>query len=544
MYNDNNENELPALPGPRAGTSPGAEEAIDGNFEILPPGAPEQDGSGSPAGEDLSLDDMLAGIDRALPKKPARVLREEDAADVIRDYFYGAREYQFRTPEGRFIPLGSGDVRTRITRDLADKGYTDDEIKGAVTDAIILIQNLHSVDMVVTAAGFAAGLHESPAGNRILVPSGPPRTVPEPGEFPALREFIGGLLGEEQTVHLFGVLSVFARHMEAIREDQSKVWTRQPLPAIALAGPKGCGKTLLIALVAAMFGGRTGQPFPYFKGETRFNAELIAAEVLVVDDEMEAKDHKTRGRIAQAVKQWQFSKEVRVERKYCTPVAIPPHSLIFFAMNDGNLLCLPALDESMADKISLLKVRKVEGMFPDDPAGKDALVAALFREVPRLLHYLLEEHRLGDAHRDHRTRVAAYQHPELLEALADLSPETELMEIICEVLKDRYVMKMPDTASERLMVWKGKAFRLHQLLEASSKVPGLRLRQLLNSGGDLGTRLWHLHERYPDLVRRGSKSKGVRTYEVHLNKYDILRFLPELEEELNDVGSRSRPAGG
>jgi hypothetical protein len=523
-------------------------EARDGNFELMPPeqgarlgesplaledpvGSRETPGSPAP-GEEHPLNKVLKKIAKKTPKKKSKVLKPEDEDDTIHDHFYGAKEYQFRTPDGRFIALCKTDVSIRISRDLAEKGYTDDELEVAVKDAIILIQNKHSMDSVLPAAGFSCGLHQSPSGDRILIPSEAPALKAAAGSFDNLHGFIVRLLGEKQASHLYGVLSVFARHMRNIRSDQSLVWTRQPLPAIAFAGPKGCGKTLLLALVARMFGDRTANPYRYFKGETRFNSELIAAEVLVIDDEMAAKDHKTRDSIAQSIKQWMFSSECRVEAKYCRPVMMPVHSILTFALNDGNLLCLPTLDESMGDKISLLKVQKVENAFPADPEAKDQLVESFFSEVPHLLYYLLEEHVINDSDRNHRTRIAAYQHPDLLEALNDLSPETELMEILCEVLKETYMMKMPDDPSNRIMLWKGKAFKLHQILEASKKVPTLRLRQLLTTSGDLGTRLWHLNAQYPDLVRRGAKSKGVRTYELHLSEHDILRFLPEHEEEL------------
>jgi hypothetical protein len=557
MYDNNNQNEHDLEPQTEADASlvdktaeasPDEGKARDGNFELVPPdqserfdrdpisstdsgGGAESSGSHAPI-EEHPLVKALKKVDKKIPKKQSKLLKPEDVDETIRDYFYGAKEYQFRTPDGRFIPLCKADVSIRIMRELAEKGYTDDELKIAVNDAIILVQNQHSMDSVLPAAGFSCGLHQSPSGDRVLIPSEASAPDAFSGSYANLQAFIVRLLGEEQATHLYGVLSVFARHMRSIRADQSMVWTRQPLPAIAFAGPKGCGKTLLLALVARMFGDRTGNPYRYFKGETRFNSELIAAEVLVIDDEMAAKDHKTRDSIAQSIKQWMFSTEVRVEKKYCNPVMMPVHSILMFALNDGNLLCLPTLDESMGDKISLLKVQKVEDAFPADPEEKDLLVESLFSEVPHLLHYLLEEHQIKESDRNHRTRIAAYQHPELLEALNDLSPETELMEILCEVLKDRYMMKLPDTTTERILLWKGKSFKLHQLLEASSKVPALRLRQLLTASGDLGTRLWHLHSQYPEIVRRGAKSKGVRTYELHLNEHDILRFMPELEEEM------------
>jgi hypothetical protein len=503
-----------------AKASPAATSDSDGNLNNQP------------------LEEALARIDKKVPKKKANALKPYDVPDTIKDFYYGARDYQFRTPDERFISLCSGDVRTRLERLLSAKGYAGDELKVAITDAFILIQEKHSIDSVIEAAGFNTGLHTTPGGSRILIPSEATLPTSDPGDWSTLRRFMVGLLGEFQFQHLLGVLSVFTRHMWAIRADQSKVWTRQPLPAVAFAGSKGSGKTLLLSLVSALLGNRTANPSAYFNGKTRFNSEIIAAETLAIDDEMAAKDTKTRARIAQGIKQWLFAREVRVEAKYCNPVMMVVHSLLLFAMNDGpsSLLCLPTLDESMEDKISLLKVNKVENMFPENSDEKNLFTDQLFAELPHLLHYLLNEHEIDHSMRNHRTRIAAYQHPDLLEALADLSPETELLEICCEVLKDKFIIAMPDTNAEKVKVWKGKAFKLHTLLEASTKVSSLRLRQLLTSSSDLGTRLWEISNQHPDIVTRGSRSKGVRTFELHLSKNDILRFLPELEDELKDVG--------
>lgn len=479
------------------------------------------------------MDAALAQIDNSLPPQMADGLKPQDIPAIIKDFFYaGSSSYYYRTDKGDFIPLDTGFTAARLERIIFSLGYGKKQLKGLVEEAFIAIQEQHYVVANVEVAGFPKGLHTSPAGARILVQAEAQLPNPKSTSWETLHDFFVQLFGVGQLPYVFGILAVFARHIWGLRLDPAKVWTRQPLPALALAGPRGGGKSLFIAIVKAAFGERDANPFEYLCGQTRFNSDVAAAELLVVDDQMAAKDGPTRARLAAGIKQHLFAGTVRVEKKYAHPVQLPSHSILMFAMNEGPdaLACLPTIDDSMQDKITLLKANEVK--FPLQPEVKDQFVQALFAEIPGFLGYLLSEHTIEDQHRNHRTGITAFQHEELIQALDDISPETELLEILITVLLQTYLKSLPGCGDQQVMVWSGKAFELHTLLEDSEKVSPLRLRQLLTSKNGLGSRLWALHQLYPSIVRRAGLSKGRRTYELYFSRRDIVNVMPELKAKL------------
>jgi hypothetical protein len=487
------------------------------------------------AGEDAArqMDAALAQIDSSLPPQMSEGLRPEDIPGIIKNCFYaGASSYYYQKSDGDFIPLNTGFIAVRLERAILKLGYSKKQLGGLVEEAFMAIQEQHYVVANLEVAGFPKGLHTSPSGARILVQTEARLPKPEKSSWDALRSFLVALFGAAQLPYVFGILAVFARHLLAIRNDPARVWIRQPLPALAIAGPKGGGKSLFIAILKALFGERVAYPFEYLCGQTRFNSDVAAAEVLVVDDQMAAKDGPTRARLAAGIKQHLFSGSIRIEKKYAHAIQLEAHSILVFAMNEGPdaLACLPTIDDSMQDKITLLKSNEVK--FPGQPEAKDQYIQSLFAGVPGLLDYLLNEHKIEDRHRNHRTGIKAFQHEDLLQALDDISPETELLEILITVLLQTYLNKLPACGDQRVKVWSGKSFELHTLLEDSEKVSPLRLRQLLTSKNALGSRLWALHQIHPAMIRRGSVSNGRRNFEIHFSRHDIVNVMPELKAKL------------
>src|SRR5204862_7823749 len=76
---------------------------------------------------------------------------------------------------------------------------------------------------------------------------------------------------------------------EALR---AGVW--RPGPALALAGPRNCGKSLLQQLITLILGGRSAKPYRYMRGGTEFNADLFGAEHLCIEDEHCSTDIRSR----------------------------------------------------------------------------------------------------------------------------------------------------------------------------------------------------------------------------------------------------------
>jgi hypothetical protein len=75
-------------------------------------------------------------------------------------------------------------------------------------------------------------------------------------------------------------------------------------PAMALAGPRGCGKSLLQNLFTEILGGRSAKPYRYMSGGTQFNADLFGPEHLMIEDEHSSTDIRSRRAFGSNIKQF------------------------------------------------------------------------------------------------------------------------------------------------------------------------------------------------------------------------------------------------
>jgi hypothetical protein len=205
-------------------------------------------------------------------------------------------------------------------------------------------------------AGLPRGLHEM-GGHKLLATAGPVIIPPRAGEWPTIRAVIRGLLGDDEAGDVQA--QVFLAWLKFARESLV-TGRRRPGQALALAGPRNCGKCLLIDILEAALGGRRANPYPYFTGRTNFNADIAGAELLAVDDEAGSTDIRARKALAASIKSNLFSGAVRIEGKHKTGFSFRPVWRMVFALNDEPeaLLVLPPVAEDIGDKLTLLRCRK------------------------------------------------------------------------------------------------------------------------------------------------------------------------------------------
>ena len=95
-----------------------------------------------------------------------------------------------------------------------------------------------------------------------------------------------------------------------------------------------------------------------------------------------------------------------------------------------NLMILPPIEESLKDKIILLRANKAQmPMDTSERAGRERFWAALLAELPAFVQFLLD-YAIPPELVCQRFGVTHYHHPELLEAIDGMSPETKLLAII------------------------------------------------------------------------------------------------------------------
>jgi hypothetical protein len=215
------------------------------------------------------------------------------------------------------------------------------------------IQLAQNVDYAAPLAGYSAGYHEI---NRrpILVTESPTLIEPEEGEWPILRDIFEMFVDRDydQRPYFFGWLGQYVR---ALRSGQ---W--QPGQALVIAGPIESGKSLVQSIITEIFGGRSAKSFPFMSDRTSFNSDLFRAEHLVIEDNAESTDVRTRRHFGAALKQFCVNRDQHCHGKHQVALTLTPFWRQSISVNDDpeRLLVLPPIDPDIADKIMLLRVRR------------------------------------------------------------------------------------------------------------------------------------------------------------------------------------------
>jgi hypothetical protein len=382
-------------------------------------------------------------------------------------YYAGRGGYAIEYDEV-YIPLNE----TAVGQHLRKAGVK----KGAVSDLLCDIRTQNFVSYIGPIAGYQAGLHISEDSNQpFLVTTGPTLIEGAEGDWPFLRGFFAELFGNgEQHDAFMAWLRQARRNLAAGK--------RRPLPAAVLVGPRNCGKSLLSEVVRLVLGGRSAPAFAALSGLSSFNADIIGAELLTIDDEIASKDYRARTALGQGIKKHLFAPHVSVHAKGRDAVTMRPVQAVIIAVNDEpeHLQVLPMLDDSVADKISLFACQRASLDGYDD---RDTIAQLVREEIPALVHYLDHSDHPASL-REKRTGCAAWQHPDVVAALQSISPEERLRELMqqCDAVND---------AVESRGGWRGSATELERLL-FENPVTGQAARLLLRSTSTCGTYLGRL----------------------------------------------------
>ena len=333
------------------------------------------------------------------------------------EIYYAGRSGYAIAHNGGYIPLPN---ETQVSQHIQAAGVPTDAVAGILCK--LRLDNF--VSFIGPVAGHKPGLHIAPdSGLPFLVTVGPRIIQGEAGSWDFIRQFLSDLLGDaDQHDAALAWLRQARRNVVAGK--------RRPLPAAIFVGPRKCGKSLFIELARLCLGGRAAPAFAALSGGTNFNGDILGAELLVIDDEIASKDYRTRTALAQGIKKQLFAGSVRIEGKYREPITMRPVQCVVVAVNNEpeHLQVLPAIDDSVADKISLFNCEKahLEGL--DD---RDEIADRIRLALPAFLAHLdNSEH---PAHlSDSRTGAAAWQSPDVLECLQTLAPEERLRELLVQ----------------------------------------------------------------------------------------------------------------
>ena len=420
----------------------------------------------------------------------AQVIELTPAAPANTYYDMARKEYLWPLASGGWIPLNE----TQCKRHLRADGYRTKPEEGepisAVDKALIELQVRRGVDYAGPLAGHRAG-HYRMQGKDILVTTSPVIPKPEPGEWPTIMALLDSLLFDVDHDQLGTFYAWVKTFLESLMHGPPR--TGQ---ALALCGPIGCGKSLLQVLLTILMGGRVSKPYQFALGESGFNADLFQAEHLCIEDEAPSTDMRARRTLGAFIKGVAANQVHRLHAKNRDAVTLEPLWRLTISCNDEpeHLLTLPPLDESILDKIIMLRCSRPETPFNDGtPTGRRDYWNRLVSEVPAFVHHLLgwqiPEHLACS-----RFGVKAFQHPALVEALLELSSERKCLSLI-EMAVD--------------LPWEGTAEELERLLREHSSTR-YEAGQLLKWQAALGTFLGRLSKTDPERVMRMPREHGGR----------------------------------
>jgi len=454
-------------------------------------------------------------IGTAEPAKENTIPDIGNDGNIVRAHYDAGRKSFWTTnSRGGWIEVSE----TSLRRLLRNQGFRSKLVEGESLSEVDKKLNEIVLEQDVAYAGPLAG-HVSGLlecyGNRILVTTSPKLIEPSVGDWPTLRKLLDGLLvddAHDQRAYVFGWLKL---SFESIRSGRIR-----PAPAMILAGPRDCGKSLLQKLFTEILGGRVAKPYRYMSGRTEFNAELFGAEHLMIEDETPCVDLRSRRNLGAHIKAFTVNDSQSCHPKGRQAVTLAPFWRVSISVNDEpeNLMILPPLtdsdQDSLADKIILLRARKPVMPMPSESLDdREAFWSKLRSELPAFLHFL-ENWEIPEHVRHSRFGIKTWQHPQLLAALDALAPETRLLVLIDEVI---FASPIEFGAAKAVSKdsWNGTAEQLESSLGNSQF--GHEARRLLSWPNAAGTYLGRLAGKYPNRVKP-DRTSAARKWSIYRSK--------------------------
>jgi hypothetical protein len=154
----------------------------------------------------------------------------------------------------------------------------------------------------------------------------------------------------------------------------------------------------------------------------------------MIEDEQASTDIRARRNVGAALKNFTANDWQRCHAKNRIPVSLKPFWRLSISVNDEpeNLMVLPPIDDSVSDKLILLRAsRSLKGMpMPTETlAQRKVFWKTLVKELPAFIGFL-EEWKIPRESRSGRFGITHFHHPAVLEAIDALAPESKLLSLI------------------------------------------------------------------------------------------------------------------
>ena len=340
-------------------------------------------------------------------------------SDIV--YNSQKRTWYTRDPSGKWININEDSVKRRLVA----AGFTRDRMPGGslMEKEISRIQDEQNVSYVGPLAGWPVGIHKHSDDKFLVTKAARPLTTKDT-QCDILLKILTSALGGEPQFEWFKCFMQTRR--EAVR---NRVFV--PGPIVILVGPAKSYKSFIQLLITELLGGRQARPWRYMSGQTTFNGDLFGAEHLCIEDEAPPTDSATQTKIGSHIKSLLFADNLSAHFKGCDAIYLKPIWTMSMSTNDepSNLLCIPPIDESLEDKIALLKTKCIDSPWADENHKQTWMREHLLEEVLGLAH-IIDQQVIRPEWRNDRTIINAYKNSDLLQMINNVSPEEQLLNMI------------------------------------------------------------------------------------------------------------------
>ena len=420
-------------------------------------------------------------------------------------YDSGRKSFWVENARGGWIEFNEKSLQ----RLLKKHGYSASNKKVTISQIdkkLSEIQLQQDLDYAGPLAGHMKGIVEMYGQRLARVTNAPKLIVPKEGKFPTVQALIDNLFVDpqcDQRPYLFGWLKVALESLYAGHH--------RPGQALAIAGPRDSGKSLFQNIITEIFGGRAAKPYRYMSGGTEFNGELFGCEHQMIEDDIGAKDFRARQNFGTRIKEFTVNEAQSCHPKKYQAITLRPWWRLSITVNEEpeNLMILPPLDDSIQDKIILLRAQKRPMPMPTaSPEERKIFRETLTSELPAFTWYLLHWE-IPEKLQSGRFGVTHFHHPELLAAIDGLTPENRLFELL------KLHFKVSDGTTTDQTEWTGTAEELENELCATKSPVEYAARKLLTWAGATGTYLGRLAQKLPGIFE-GQRTADKRSWRIKL----------------------------
>jgi len=398
---------------------------------------------------------------------------------VLQENWFDGSKFWRELPDGTWHPVITSDFRTlcKVRYELEFR-VDKEEAFSEVDQAVVRVQEEKRISAALPFVHFPAGPIKL-RGNQVINTAKAECMQPAVEKvhhwgrrFPWLKQFLEELFGEEQLPYFIAWAQRFYLGGLVQKPELGQ--------ALFLVGPTTCGKTLISTFILAEAVGGYMDATEFIVEGSSFSGSYLEAPIMAVDDGEPTSNRNAKTKYSARIKKVVANPGLLYNAKYAKEGLVDWRGRIIVTLNDdpSSLKMLPELQESLMDKLLVLKVHRQKKKFP--PASE--LEPMILGELPYFLSYLVHLRPQGEVVGNSRFGVKSFIHEELRQEALSSSQDHAFMEILTLYFSE-YSVEHPDKT-----YWEGSATELVSELTKCELTRGLMKDYTpIRVGRNLGT---------------------------------------------------------